>query len=50
MSTVVPVLDAPIDPEKAESEILKERILSMVQEDEEKASGAFSIWLVRRDI
>lgn len=50
MSSVVPVLDAPIDPEKAESEILKERILSMVQEDEEKASGAFSLWLVRRDI
>ncbi len=50
MSTVVPVLDAPIDPEKAESEILKERILAMVQEDEEKASGAFSLWLVRRDI
>lgn len=50
MSTVVPVLDAPIDPEKAESEILKERILSMVQDDEEKASGAFSLWLVRRDI
>lgn len=50
MNSVVPVLDAPIDPEKAESEILKERILSMVQEDEEKASGAFSIWLVRRDI
>lgn len=50
MSSVVPVLDAPIDPEKAESEILKERILSMVEEDEEKASGAFSLWLVRRDI
>lgn len=50
MNSVVPVLDAPIDPEKAESEILKERILGMVQEDEEKASGAFSLWLVRRDI
>lgn len=50
MGSVVPVLDSPIDPEKAESEILKERILSMVQEDEEKASGAFSLWLVRRDI
>lgn len=50
MNGVVPVLDTPIDPEKAESEILKERILSMIQDDDEKASGAFSLWLVRRDI
>jgi flagellar M-ring protein FliF len=50
MNSVIPVLDSPIDPEKAESEILKERILGMVQEDEEKASGAFSLWLIRRDI
>lgn len=50
MSSIVPVLEEPVDPEKAESEILKERIMGILQEDEEKASGAFSLWLVRRDI
>ncbi len=50
MSNLVPVLESPIDPEKAESEILKDRILTLIQDDTEKASGALSLWLVRRDI
>ena len=49
MSSAMPVLEEPIDPEKAESEILKERIMAIMDDDEEKASGAFSLWLVRRD-
>ncbi len=50
MSSVVPVLESPIDPEKAESEILKDRIINLIEDDTEKASGAFSLWLVRRDM
>lgn len=50
MSGVVPILDEPVDPEKAESEILKERIVAIMDDDSEKASSAFDLWLVRRDI
>ena len=50
MTAVLPVLETPIDPEKAESEVLKDRILNLMQDDGEKASGAFSLWLVRRDV
>lgn len=50
MTSIVPVLDEPIDPEKAESEILKERIMTIMDDDKEKASNAFGLWLVRRDI
>ncbi len=49
MSSAMPILEEPVDPEKAESEILRERIMAIMEEDEEKASGAFSLWLVRRD-
>lgn len=50
MNSVVPVLESPIDPEKAESEILRDRIINLIQDDSEKAAGAFSLWLVRRDV
>ncbi len=49
MTSAMPILEEPVDPEKAESEILRERIMAIMEEDEEKASGAFSLWLVRRD-
>jgi flagellar M-ring protein FliF len=49
MSSAMPILEEPVDPEKAESEILRERIMAIMEEDEEKAAGAFSLWLVRRD-
>ncbi len=49
MSAAMPILEEPVDPEKAESEILRERIMAIMDEDEEKASGAFSLWLIRRD-
>lgn len=49
MATALPMLDDSMDPEKAESELLKERIMTLMNEDKEKAAGAFSLWLVRRD-
>ncbi|MCB0377374.1 MAG: flagellar M-ring protein FliF [Bdellovibrionales bacterium] len=50
MSAAMPILEETIDPDKAESEILRERIMAIMEDDEEKASGAFSLWLVRRDL
>ncbi|MNL37123.1 hypothetical protein D3C87_1592470 [compost metagenome] len=49
MSTALPVLQESIDPEKAESELLKDRIMVAMQRDEEKAANAFGMWLVRKD-
>jgi flagellar M-ring protein FliF len=50
MNAALPVLETPADPEKAETEVLKDRIMNIMQEDGEKAGGAFSLWLVRRDV
>lgn len=49
MSSALPVLQESIDPEKAESELLKDRIMGLMTTDEEKAGNAFSMWLVRKD-
>jgi len=49
MSSALPVLQESIDPEKAESELLKDRILGIMNSDEEKAANAFGIWLIRKD-
>ena len=49
MSAALPVLQESVDPEKAESELLKDRILSIMTKDEEKAASAFGMWLVRKD-
>jgi flagellar M-ring protein FliF len=49
MSAALPVLQESIDPEKAESELLKDRIINTMQRDEEKAANAFGMWLVRKD-
>lgn len=49
MSAALPVLEESIDPDKAESELLKDRILDVVTKDEEKATNALSLWLVRKD-
>jgi flagellar M-ring protein FliF len=49
MSGALPVLEESLDPDKAESELLKERIMNMMELDAEKAGGAFSLWLSRRD-
>lgn len=49
MSGALPVLEESIDPNKAESELLRERIMAIMDGDQEKAAGAFSLWLSRRD-
>lgn len=49
MSGALPVLEESMDPDKAESELLKERIMNLMELDGEKAAGAFSLWLSRRD-
>ena len=49
MSGALPVLGESMDPDKAESELLKERIMNLMELDGEKAAGAFSLWLSRRD-
>lgn len=49
MSSALPALEESMDPDKAESELLKERIMTLMEKDEEKAAGAFSLWLVRKD-
>jgi flagellar M-ring protein FliF len=49
MSGSLPVLEESLDPDKAESELLKERIVGLIDLDVEKAAGAFSLWLTRRD-
>ncbi|MGZ3771459.1 MAG: flagellar basal-body MS-ring/collar protein FliF [Bdellovibrio sp.] len=49
MSAALPVLQESIDPEKAESELLKDRIMNAMGSDEEKAANAFGMWLVRKD-
>lgn len=49
MNGALPVLEESLDPDKAESELLKERIMNLMELDTEKAAGAFSLWLSRRD-
>lgn len=49
MSSALPVLEESIDPDKAESELLKDRIMAIMEGDEEKAQNAFGMWLVRRE-
>jgi flagellar M-ring protein FliF len=49
MSSALPVLEESIDPDKAESELLKDRIMAIMEQDDEKATNAFGMWLVRKD-
>ncbi len=49
MSSALPVLQESIDPDKAESELLKDRIMGIMARDEELAANAFGMWLVRKD-
>lgn len=50
MSGALPMLEEAIDPDKAESELLKERIMGFIERDDKKAADALSLWLVRRDL
>ena len=49
MSGALPVLEESLDPDKAESELLKERIMGLLEHDQEKAAGAFNLWLAKRE-
>jgi flagellar M-ring protein FliF len=49
MNGVLPILQESVDPEKAESELLKDRILNLMQKDEEKATSAMSMWVSRKE-
>jgi flagellar M-ring protein FliF len=49
MSGALPVLEEGLDPDKAESELLRERIMTIMENDQEKAAGAFSLWLAKRE-
>lgn len=50
MGSALPIFqDKSIDPDKAESELLKDRIMTSMNKDEEKAANAFGMWLVRKD-
>jgi flagellar M-ring protein FliF len=49
MSGALPVLEESLDPTKAESELLKERIMAIMTDDIEKTSSAFNMWVARRD-
>lgn len=49
MSGALPVLEESIDPNKAESELLKERIMTILEQDIEKSAAAFNLWVARRE-
>lgn len=49
LNNVLPMLQESIDPDKAESELLKDRIMHLISNDEEKASSAMSMWVSRKD-
>jgi flagellar M-ring protein FliF len=49
MSSALPVLEQSIDPDKAEAELLKDKIMALMEEDAEKASGALSMWVAKRE-
>ncbi len=49
MGGVLPILQESVDPEKAESELLKDRIINLMQKDEEKAASAMNMWVSRKD-
>jgi flagellar M-ring protein FliF len=50
MSATLPVLEESLDPDKAESELLKERIMGIIDKDENKSASALKLWLVRREM
>jgi flagellar M-ring protein FliF len=49
MSSALPMLEESLDPDKAEAEILRERILGMLASDHKKGADALSLWLTRRE-
>lgn len=48
MGGALPMLEETIDPDKAESELLKERIINLIQADNKKAAYALNQWIDER--
>lgn len=48
MGGALPMLEETIDPDKAESELLKERIVNLIQNDSKKAAYALNQWVDER--
>lgn len=46
---VLPAIQESIEPEKAESELLRDRILHLITKDEDKASSAINVWVAKKD-
>lgn len=49
LNNVLPMFQDSVDPEKAESELLKDRIMHLVNQDEEKAASAINMWVSRKE-
>lgn len=49
LNGVLPMLKENIDPDKAESELLKDRIMGLISADEEKASSAINMWVAKKE-
>ncbi len=49
LGNVLPILQESVDPEKAESELLKDRILTLMGKDEEKATSAINMWVSKKE-
>jgi len=47
MSSSLPIIEESLDPDKAESELLKEKILHLIDSDGRKASSALGLWLIK---
>lgn len=50
MQGALPTLQDSLDPDKAESELLRERIMVIMEQDEEKTTNAFKLWLNKREL
>jgi flagellar M-ring protein FliF len=48
MTGALPMLEETIDPDKAESELLKERIMTLIGNDSKKAAFALNQWIDER--
>ncbi len=49
LGNVLPILQESVDPDKAESELLKDRIMFLINKDEEKAANAINMWAARKE-
>ena len=49
MSAALPMLEESLDPDKAESELLKDKIMGLIEQDGLKAANALGLWLVRKE-